>query len=145
MSDRHAFLLITDEKYWGRLRQCKKESNKICSFVRKNVVGPKETKKVLFYIKKPAMQIRGFADFVERVTGKREEMWISYGAESCFKSLDEYNEFTQGREKVTFVRFQNFVELKDPKQSDEMCLILGSLQGVRGKYVDSKTTNCLIT
>jgi predicted transcriptional regulator len=144
-NERYAFILIAGEKYWNKLRQRSQEGKETHAFVRKSQVGPKETKKLLFYVKKPAMQIRGVADFIERLTGNREEMWTKYGAETCFESADEYNAIVQGRDKVTFVRFQNLVELEAPKPTDELVRILGSVQWFRGKYVDSDTARQLTT
>jgi predicted transcriptional regulator len=98
-----------------------------------------------FYIKKPAMQIRGFADFIERLKGDSDEMWARYGKESCFKTEEEYNSFIQGRDKVTFVRLKNLMELNQPKTGEEISLALGYLRGFRGKYVDQETAETLIT
>ena len=72
--ERYAFILIADEKYWNRLRESNKASKGIYAFVRKNQVGPKNAQRLLFYVKKPIMQIRGAADFIERLTGDREEL-----------------------------------------------------------------------
>jgi predicted transcriptional regulator len=134
-SERYAFILISDEKYWNKLRERSSVNEGIHAFVRKNQVGPRETQKLLFYVKRPVMQVLGTADFLERVTGDREELWRKYGAESCFESFDEYDAFAQGREKMTFVRFKNFRKLEDPKPVDILRTILGSLQGFRGKYL----------
>lgn len=144
-SERYAFILIADKKYWQRLCERNKAGSDTHVFVRKNKVGPISTKKLLFYVKKPVMQIRGVADFVERLTGKPEELWRSYGSESCFDSFEELCEFTQGRKIVTFLRFRNFFELENPKSAKAIRSILGSLQGFRGGYVDSTTAGQLIT
>ena len=135
-SERYAFILISDEKYWNKLRERNREKEGVHAFVRKNQVGPRETQKLLFYVKKPVMQVLGNADFLERVTGDREELWRKYGAETCFESSDEYSAFAQGREKMTFVRFKNFMELENPQAADILRGILGSLQGFRGKYLN---------
>ncbi len=113
--------------------------------MRKNQVGPKNTEKLLFYVKKPVMQIRGVADFIERLTGNHKELWEKYGAESCFESFEEFCAFAQGRDVMTFVRFKNFRELENPKSSKTIRSILGSLQGFRGKYVNFETAEQLVT
>jgi len=46
---------------------------------------------------------------------------------------------------MTFVRFTNFVELENPKTKEETKNILGSLQGLRGKYVNLRVVEQLIT
>ena len=91
------------------------------------------------------MQIRGIADFVECLKGNPEATWARYGRERCFKSEEEYDSFVQGRDKVTFVRFENLSELDEPTTADEISIILGPLRGFRGKYVDPDTTRTLIT
>jgi predicted transcriptional regulator len=113
--------------------------------VRKNQVAPKQAQQLLFYVKKPVMQIRGVADFIERLTGPAEELWAKYGGESCFESFEEYNEFSQGRLEMTFVRFTNFTELENPKPKETVKNLLGSLQGFRGKYVNFETASQLTT
>ena len=144
-NDRYAFILISDEKYWNKLRERNRANEGIHAFVRRNQVGPRETQKLLFHVKRPIMQVLGTADFLERVTGDREELWRKYGAESCFESSDEYDAFAQGREKMTFVRFKNFTELENPKATEVVRTVLGSLQGFRGRYIDEKTAKQLTT
>jgi predicted transcriptional regulator len=143
--ERYAFILIADEKYWNRLRERSKTNRGIHAFVRKNQVGPKNAQRLLFYVKRPVMQIRGAADFIERLTGNHEELWRKYGAESCFESFEEFCAFAQGREMMTFVRFKNFIELENPKSTEAIRSILGSLQGFRGKYVNLATAEQLTT
>lgn len=143
--EHYAFILIADEKYWNRLRERNRVNKENHVFVRKSQVGPKNAEKLLFYVKKPVMQIRGVADFIERLTGNHEELWKKYGAESCFESFEEFCAFAQGREVMTFVRFRNFTELENPKSTKTIKSILGSLQGFRGKYVNLETAEQLIT
>ena len=143
--ERYAFILIADEKYWNRLRERNKASSGIHTFVRKSKVAPKTAQKLLFYVKKPVMQIRGIADFIERLTGESGELWRKYGAESCFETFEEYCAFAQGRTMMTFVRFKNFTELENPKPTEVIRSILGSLQGFRGKYVNLETAKQLTT
>lgn len=135
-NNRYAFILISDEKYWNKLCERNRANEGIHAFVRKNQVGPRETQKLLFYVKRPIMQILGVADFLERVTGDREELWRKYGAESCFESSDEYSAFAQGREKMTFVRFKNFRELENALSKEVFSSVLGFSKMPRGgKYV----------
>jgi predicted transcriptional regulator len=143
--ERYAFVLIADEKYWNKLCERNKASSGIHAFVRKNQVAPKNAQMLLFYVKKPVMQVRGIADFIERLTGDSEELWREHGAESCFETFEEYCAFAQGRTMMTFVRFRNFVELENPKTTEATRSILGSLQGFRGKYVNLAATQQLIT
>jgi predicted transcriptional regulator len=142
---RYAFILISGGKYWDKLCERNRANEGIHAFVRKNQVGPRETQKLLFYVKKPIMRVLGGADFIERVTGDREELWRKHGSETCFESYDEYYAFAQGREKVTFVRFKNFTELENPKTTEVIRTVLGSLQGFRGRYVNEETAKQLTT
>jgi predicted transcriptional regulator len=143
--ERYAFVLVADKKYWNKLRERNKASRGIHAFVRKSQVAPKTAQKLLFYVKKPVMQVLGIADFSERLTGDSGELWRKYGAESCFETFEEYCAFAQGRTMMTFVRFKNFMELENPKTTEATRGILGSLQGFRGKYVNLATTKQLIT
>jgi predicted transcriptional regulator len=143
--EHYAFILVADEKYWNKLRERNKAQRGIHSFVRKNQVAPKNAQKLLFYVKKPVMQVRGAADFIERLTGDSGELWRKYGAESCFESFEEYCAFAEGRGRMTVVRFKNFVELENPKSKEAIRGILGSLQGFRGKYVSLAIAKQLIT
>ena len=60
MSDeQYGFILLTDEKWWSRLCERCSGGKKIHAFVRRNLVGPKKAEKLLFYVKRPSMQIRG--------------------------------------------------------------------------------------
>jgi hypothetical protein len=36
------------------------------------------------------MQVRGIADFVERLTGDSGELWWKNGIESCFKTFEDH-------------------------------------------------------
>ena len=81
------------------------------AFVRRGVVGPKNAKLLFFYVTHPHKDIRGFADFIERVTGDAGDLWESLGHESLLDSYDEYKDFLQGRKKATFIRFRNLREL----------------------------------
>ena len=144
-SEHYAFTLVSDEKYWKKLCEHNRVNKGVHVFVRKNQVAPLEAQKLLFYVKRPIMQIRGVADFMERLTGDREELWRKYGAESCFESLDEYHAFAQGREKMTFVRFKNFREFENPQSTEAIRYIFGSLMGFRGKYVNLEAAKQLIT
>jgi predicted transcriptional regulator len=144
-NQRHAYVLVSDEKYWNRLCSRNQKGKGICAFVRKNQVAPKHAKQLLFYVKKPAMQIRGTADFIERSVDNYKVQWKKYGKETCFETFDEYSKFVDGREKVTIVRFKNLMELPNPQPTDVALGLLGSVQWFRGKYVSFETAKQLTT
>jgi predicted transcriptional regulator len=142
-NEHYAFVLVADEKYWNRLSQGSQQGKQIHFFVRKSQVGPTEAKKLLFYVKKPRMQILGTADFAERITGDAEELWNMHGSESFFESFDEYKAFAEGRKKMTFIRFQNFLEIANPKPKETVTRVLGSLVWLKPRYVSQQSADML--
>jgi predicted transcriptional regulator len=143
-SERYAYVLTVDEKYWNRLCQGNENTFKTHVFIRKNQVAPKQVKLLLFYVTKKR-QILGTADFVERLTGNYEEFWEKFGRESYFESFQEYKDFAEGREMMTFIRFSNFKEIVDPKSKEELFKVLGTLQSFgAGKYLDEETAMQLV-
>ncbi len=139
-----AYILSMDEKYWSKL--CQRSSTNFTThiFVRKNHVAPKQVNQLFFYVTKKK-QILGTADFLERITGNSEELWKKYGNEGCFETYDEYKAFLNGRRIATFIRFNNFVEVANPKPKDELIEILGSIDrfGI-GRYLDRETALLLV-
>lgn len=143
-NERYAYILLSEEKWWNRLCERNRNTNQIRVFVRRNRVGPLKTQKLLFYVKKPIMQIRGVADFIERLAGDYKELWNTYGNETCLKTFDEYVIFLKGRKTATFIRFTNFHELDSPVSMKAISKVLGVLRIPRGgKYLNRETTNQL--
>lgn len=145
MVDEHyGFILLSDEKWWNRLCERSRGGNQTHSFVRRSLVGPVETKKLLFYVIRPAMQIRGIADFTERVAGDYKELWSKYGSETCLKSFEDYLDFLQGKSKVAFIRFTNFRVFEVPVSMETITKVLGVLRVPRGgKYINREMVNQL--
>lgn len=145
MSDkRYAYILLSDEKWWNRLCERNRSGSETHAFVRRNRVGPLETQKLLFYVKRPIMQIRGVADFVERLAGDYKELWNTYGGETCLKTFNEYVAFLQGRKTATFIRFANFRELQTPVSMEVINTVLGVPRMPRGgKYLNREIVNQL--
>jgi predicted transcriptional regulator len=140
----YAYILISDEKWWNRLCERNRNNNEIRVFVRRNRVGPLKTEKLLFYVKKPIMQIRGVADFVERLAGDYKELWNMYGDESYLETFDEYVSFLKGRKTVTFIRFSDFRELDSAVSMKVISKVLGVSTIPRGgKYLNRETANQL--
>jgi len=143
-NERYAYILISAEKWWKRLCERNRNSNQIHVFVRRNRVGPLKTQKLFFYVKKPIMQIRGVADFIERLTGDYEELWEAHGNETCLETFDEYVSFLRGRRVATFIRFTDFHELKSPAPMEVVRKFLGVLRIPRGgKYLNRESANQL--
>ena len=142
--ERYAFILISDEKRWNNLCERDRSNKGKHVFIRKNFAGPISTRKLLFYVKRPIMQIRGVADFVERFKGDPLELWKKLGSESCFGSFAEYCAFVDGREKVTFVRFENFRELENPVSAEVFSSSVGIALAPRGgRYLSYDQANRL--
>lgn len=144
LDERYAYILLSDEKWWSRLCERNRSGGEIHAFVRRSRVGPLETKKLLFYVKRPIMQIRGIADFVERLAGDYKELWDTYSGETCLKTFREYVDFLQGRKTATFIRLTNFRELENPIPMGVISKVLGVLRIPRGgKYLNRETANQL--
>jgi predicted transcriptional regulator len=122
---RYAFIVLNLEKFWNRLCSQNRAGKSAHAFVRRGVVGPKNAKLVFFYVTYPHKDIRGYADFVERVTGDAEDLWESLGHESLLNSYDEYHDFLQGRKKATFIRLRNLRELPKPITTKRLSQIIG--------------------
>jgi len=116
------------------------------AFVRRGVVGPKNAKLLFFYVTHPHKDIRGFAEFVERITGDAEKMWKSLGHESLLSSCAEYNDFLQGRKKSTFIRFRNLKVFPKPVTTKAMAQIIGRERMPQmGLYLTERTAHRLLS
>jgi predicted transcriptional regulator len=115
------------------------------TFVRRGLVGPKKTNLLLFYVTSPFKEIRGFSQFVERVTGEADDLWKAYTGETSLKSYEEYKDFLQGRLKATFVRFRNLKMLSQPTPSSEIFRVTGIGRMPRGgRYINREIAQELI-
>jgi len=146
LSEEHyAYLLSEDEKWWNRRRVRNQASDSTHAFVRRGQVGPKGASKILFYVKHPVKAIEGHGDFLERITGNSDDLWNLYGAETVFKSKDEYDSFVEGRKKVTFIRFKDMEEFEDPVAFEVVHAATGLRQMPRGgKYLSRETVNSIL-
>lgn len=144
LNERYAYILIFEEKWWNRLLERNRNGSELHVFVRRNRVGPLKTQKLFFYVKKPVMQIRGVADFIERLAGNYKELWNRYGVETCLRTFSEYVNFLGGKETATFIRFTNFHKLQNPVSIDVIRKILGVVGVARGgKYLNREIANQL--
>jgi len=136
---------MDNEKWWKRLCNQSRAGKKLHAFVRKNTVGPKNAKMLLFYVTHPAKEIRGYGEFVGRIVGDAEELWNTYGSESCLNSYKEYKAFLQGRSKATFIRFKNLRELSPSIPASVIYQIIGIRRMSRnGRYINRKMMHELI-
>lgn len=143
---RYAFIVLNLEKFWNRLCSQNRSGKQAHAFIRRGVVGPKNAKLLFFYVTHPHKDIRGFADFIERVTGDAENLWKSLGHESLLNSYNEYKDFLQGRKKATFIRFRNLNEFPNPVTTKVLSQVVGRERMPQmGLYLTERMANQLIS
>jgi len=143
---RYAFIVLNLEKFWKRLCSQNRAGKQAHAFIRRGVVGPKNAKLLFFYVTHPHKDIRGFADFIERVTGDAENLWKSLGHESLLNSYNEYKDFLQGRKKATFIRFRNLNEFPNPVTTKVLSKVVGiERMPQMGLYLTERMANQLIS
>jgi len=145
MSERYAYILLSNEKWWNRLCSQKRSRKASHAFVRKGTVGPKKTELILFYVTYPFKEIRGSGEFVERVIGSAGNLWKDYGQETCLRSFKEYLGFLQGRTNVTFIRFKNLHVSDTSISMNDISRVTGINRMPRsGRYIDKEMTQKLL-
>jgi predicted transcriptional regulator len=143
--ERDAYILLITPKWWDRLCDRSEAGKTFHAFVRRGLVGPKKTNRLLFYVTHPLKEIRGFAEFVERVTGQADDLWSAYRGETSPKSYKEYQEFLQGSAETTFIRFKNFKTLSQPISAKVIFRVVGVARMPRGgRYISREMTQKLI-
>jgi len=145
LSEKYAYILLSDEKWWIRRCSKNKVGQTLQSFVRRGAVGPKKVKLILFYIKHPLREIRGSGEFLERIVGDVDKLWTALGHETVFDSYQEYTAFMNGRTRATFIRFRNLQEFSTPVPVKVFSQIIGVSRMPRGgKYISREMANALI-
>jgi predicted transcriptional regulator len=108
-------------------------------------VGPKNAKMLFFYVTSPRKEICGYADFIERKVGEATELWEKLGHESLLSSYDEYQDFLQGRNQATFIRFRNLRELPIPITTEVFSQVVGiEKMPQMGLYLTEKMAHRLL-
>jgi len=143
--EHYAYILVEHEKWWNSRRDQSQKGMNTQVFVRKGRVGPKDAEKLLFYVKLPVGEIRGHADFLERISGNADDLWNIHGSETVFESRGRYDNFVEGRAKVTFIRFKNLEELVKPIGWKDLSAALGIKKMPNGgKYLGRENVNSLL-
>jgi len=143
--ERYWYILVEHEKWWNIRGDKNQKGTNTQAFVRRGRVGPKDTKALLFYVKLPVGKIRGYGDFLERITGTPDDLWNKYGSETVFESRDQYDAFVDGRSNVTFIRFKNLQELKNPIDWKDLSAALGIKKMPNGgRYLSREIVNSLL-
>ena len=144
-SERYAYILLAKEKWWRRLCDQKDAGKDTQAFVRRGLVGPKNAKIVLFYVTRPHKEIRGYATFLQRVTGDAEDLWRSHSHEASLSSHEEYLSFLQARQNVSFIRFRDLHELRAPVPAKTISRVTGIRRMPRsGTYISKRMAHELI-
>lgn len=145
MGEKHAFVIMIQEKWWNEFRHQDHQGRKIHSYVRKGAAPPKNASLLLFYVTKPVGEISGYAELIEREVSKAEELWREHGAESVLSSKEQYEELVKDSQKVSFIRFKNLHVASKPIPLNEILVLLGTDRLSRkGFYVDKDTADKLI-
>lgn len=145
LSEKYAYILLSDEKWWIRRCSKNKAGQTLQSFVRRGAVGPKDAKLILFYIKHPLREIRGSGEFLERIVGDADKLWTALGHETVFDSYQEYMTFMNGRTRATFIRFRNLQEFSAPVSVKVVSQVIGVSRMPRGgKYISREMANALV-
>jgi predicted transcriptional regulator len=145
LSEKYAYILLSDEKWWVRRISRNKAGKTLQSFVRRGAVGPKDVKLILFYIKHPLREIRGSGEFLERIVGDVDKLWTALGHETVFDSYQEYMAFMNGRTRATFIRFRNLQEFCAPVPVKDVSKVIRVSRMPRGgKYISKEMANALI-
>ena len=145
VSERYAYILIITPKWWNRLCARLEAGKRFHAFIRRGFVGPKKTNLLLFYVTSPFKEIRGFAEFVERVTGEADDLWRTYRRETSSRSYEEYKNFLHGKLKTTFIRFKNLKIFSQPISASVISQVAGIGRMPRGgRYISRETAQELI-
>ena len=144
MTERYAFIFMIREKWWNEFRRLNRLGRTIHCYVQGGWAPPKDTELLFFYVVKPIGEIQGYAEFVKRKVGKKEDMWKEYGHESCL-SEEQYDNLMRGRPNVTFIRFKNLWEASKPIPFNNILVLLGiNRMSRKGFYIDKGTADKLI-
>ncbi len=140
MFQRYGYILPINEKWWNRFCNRNREGKTLQTHVRRGKVGPKNAQLLLFYVTHPFKEIRGFGEFVDRITGDANDLWKTHGRETCL-THNEYSSFMQGRQNATFIFFRSLHELLTPVPIDTITKIIGINRMLQtGKYITREET-----
>ncbi|MDH5482013.1 MAG: hypothetical protein OEY22_03920 [Candidatus Bathyarchaeota archaeon] len=145
MKEKYAFVMMIREKWWRKFCHLNREGKRVLSYVKRGWAVPKNTFLILFYVAKPVGQLGGHAEFIERKVGDADSLWVEHGDESVLESKEEYYEFIQHKERVSFVRFKNLQEAAKPMPLSDILKLLGKRRLSRkGFYISKETADKFI-
>lgn len=136
MSEKQAFVMMVQEKYWNGFCRRNREGKGTHSFVLRGIAPPRGASKLLFYVTKPVGQIAGYAEFIERRLGDADTLWNEYGDEVVLASRAKYEDFVKNSQKVSFVRFRELQEAVKAIPLAQVLIALGVRRlGRKGFYI----------
>jgi len=139
MSERQAFVMMVQNRWWNEFCHRCHEGKKTHSFVLRGIAPPKDASRVLFYVTKPVGEIAGYADFIERKVGNADKLWNEHGDESVLGSKEKYDDFVKDSQKVSFVRFKDLHEAAKAIPLNYVLMSLGTRRlGRKGFYIDKE-------
>jgi len=145
MSEKYAFVIMVKDKWWREFRRLHHEGKQVQSYVQGGWAPPKNTSLILFYVTKPAGEIAGYAEFIERKVGDAEGLWNEHGHESVLNSAEQYFDLVRGKQRVSFIRFKNLQEAAKPIPLNNILMLLGVNRLARkGFYINKETAEKLI-
>jgi predicted transcriptional regulator len=137
MSERQAFVMMVQSRWWNEFCHRNHEGKKTHSFVLRGIAPPKDASRVLFYVTKPVGEIAGYADFIERKFGDADKLWKEHGDETVLGSKEKYDGFVEDSRKVSFVRFKDLHEAAKAIPLNYVLMSLGTRRlGRKGFYID---------
>jgi predicted transcriptional regulator len=145
MSEKYAFVIMVQEKWWSEFQRHNQQGRKIHSYVQRGIAPPKSAQLILFYVTKPVGEIAGYAGFIERKVGDTERLWQEHGSESVLSSKEKYDEFLKDTQKTSFVRMANLHVAGKPIPLNNVLMSLGVKRLSRkGFYVNKEKADRFI-
>jgi predicted transcriptional regulator len=146
MMENYAFVIMIKDKWWREFCRVKSKGRKVYSYVQGGWAPPRSASLIFFYVTKPARQIAGYAEFIERKVGDAKGLWREHGSESVLGDEEKYLEFVKDKERVSFIRFKNLQDAAEPIPLNNILALLGVRRLSRkGFYVDKETANKMLT
>ncbi|MGQ9530924.1 MAG: hypothetical protein ACUVQX_05605 [Candidatus Bathycorpusculaceae bacterium] len=145
MKEKYAFVMMIKEKWWHEFCRLHSEGKDVQSYVGGMRAPPTNASLLIFYVSKPVGEIGGYAEFIERKVGKPEELWQKHGEESVLGSEEQYFAFIKDKPVVSFIRFKNLHEAKNPIPLSNVLMLLGVNRLARnGFYIDKETAEKMV-
>jgi len=137
--------MMIQDRWWKEFLRHQKEERKTHAYILRGAAPPKTAQRILFYVTKPVAKLAGHADYIERKVGTPEALWQENGEESVLSSKAKYDNFIEGSDRVSFVRFKNLQEAVRPVPLNEVLMFFGVRRLSRkGFYMDKDTGDRLV-